>query len=50
VGVFSPQFKDLGHSERQNLVWRIAEKELSQEDQMRISMILTLTEDEAKGK
>ena len=50
VAVFSPQFKQMRHSERQNLVWRIAEKAVSPDEQMRISMILTLTDDEAKGK
>ncbi|RPI64086.1 MAG: hypothetical protein EHM48_01415 [Planctomycetaceae bacterium] len=48
--VLSPQFKEMYHSERQSLVWRITEKAISQADQNRISMILTLTADEAKGK
>ena len=50
VTVVAPQFKALKHSERQSLVWRIAERALSPEDQLRISMILTLTPDEAAGK
>lgn len=50
LAVLSPQFKAMKHFERQDLVWRIAEKAVSQEDQMRISTILTLTPDEAKGK
>jgi len=49
VAVMSSQFKAMGHSERQSLVWRIAEKAVSPDEQTRISMILTLTEDEAKG-
>lgn len=47
--VLAPKFKNLRHSERQGLVWRIAEKTLSWEEQLRISMILTLTEEEAVG-
>lgn len=50
VTVVAPQFKALKHSERQSLVWRIAERALSPEDQLRISMILTLSCDEAAGK
>lgn len=49
--VFSPQFKEMYHSERQRQVWRIAEDAIKEkENQLRISMILTLTSDEAKGK
>lgn len=47
VNVISPQFKNIPHSERQDLVWRIANKTISSDDQMRISMILTLTGEEA---
>lgn len=50
LAVLSPQFKAMKHFERQDLVWRIAEKAVSQENQMRISTILTLTPDEVKGK
>jgi hypothetical protein len=50
VTVTAPQFKAMKHSERQSLVWRIAEKTLSPDNQLRISMILTLTRDEAAGK
>ena len=49
VRVISPQFKRMYHSERQSLVWRITERVISWDDQMRISMILTLTGEEAKG-
>lgn len=48
--VLAPKFKALKHTERQNLVWRIAEQALPPDDQLKISMILTLTPDEAKGK
>jgi hypothetical protein len=50
VAVLAPKFKRLRHSERQDLVWRIAERALSPEEQMRVSMILTMTPDEAEGK
>jgi hypothetical protein len=47
VAVLAPKFKELKHSERQSLVWRIAESALSSDELFRISMILTLTPDEA---
>ena len=50
VTVVAPQFKAMKHSERQDLVWRVTEKALSPDNQLRISMILTLTRDEAAGK
>jgi hypothetical protein len=50
VMVQAPKFKALKHSERQNLVWRIAEQVLSPEEQLRISMIVTLTPSEAAGE
>ena len=50
VTVVAPQFKAMKHSERQNLVWRIAERTLSPDDQLRVSMILTLTRNEAAGR
>jgi hypothetical protein len=46
VAVLAAKFKELKHSERQSLVWRIAESALSPDEQLRISMILTLTPDE----
>jgi hypothetical protein len=48
VAVLAPQFKKLKHSERQSLVWRILEKAISPDQQMRISMVLTLAPDEVK--
>jgi hypothetical protein len=48
LSVYSPQFKKMYHSERQSLVWRVADRAISPDDQMRISMILTLTGEEAK--
>lgn len=50
VIVLAPKFKALKHTERQDLVWRIAEQALSPDEQLRISMILTLTPDEAEGR
>ena len=48
--VLAPKFAALRPSERQDLVWRIVDDILDREDQLKISMILTLTPDEAKGK
>jgi len=50
VWVLSPQFKPLWHSERQDLVWRIANRALSPDEQMRVSMILTMTPGELRGR
>ncbi len=50
VYVIAPKFKNLKHTERQNLVWRIADRVLAPDEQMRISMILTLTPNEMSGK
>ena len=38
IRVFAPKFKNMMHSERQNLVWRIAERALSQEESTRCSL------------
>ena len=43
-------FKHLTASERQSVVWRIIDAHFTPEDQMRISMILTLTPGEAAGR
>jgi hypothetical protein len=40
--VESRAFDKLPHSERQAMVWQIAQRVLSPEDQLRVSMILTL--------
>ena len=49
VLVVAKQFKHMRPSERQDLVWRIASSTLSPAEQLRISMILTLTPDEMQG-
>ena len=49
VFVFATEFQALKHSERQNLVWRIADRVLDEDQQLLISMIITLTPNEAKG-
>ena len=49
VYVFASEFAALKHSERQNLVWRIADRVLDADQQLLISMIITLTPNEAKG-
>jgi len=50
LAVLAPKFKTLKHSERQNLVWRIADSALSPDEQLHISMILTLTPDEVEER
>ena len=50
VLVAAPGFKSLRPSERQDLVWRILGSSLNHEDQLRISMVTTLTPDELSGK
>ena len=49
VFVLAPEFQALKHSERQNLVWRIADRVVDADQQLLISMIITLTPNEAKG-
>ena len=49
VYVVSPTFEKLRHSERQDLVWRIVGFTFPQEDQLRISMIVTLSPRELRG-
>lgn len=48
VFVFAPKFKHMQHSERQNVVWRIASNALTPDELARISMIVTLTPMEKK--
>jgi acid stress-induced BolA-like protein IbaG/YrbA len=40
--VVSEQFNDLGHPERQRIVWDIADATLGKQDLLNIGMILTL--------
>ena len=47
--VIAGKFKNLQFSERQQMVWRIIERTLPPAEQLQISMILTLTPEEAKG-
>jgi len=47
VTVLASKFKALPHSDRQSLVWRIADNALPFEKQILISSILTLTPEEA---
>lgn len=48
--VIAKNFKAMRPSERQDLVWRIANQVLVPDEQLLISMILTLTPDELAGK
>jgi hypothetical protein len=50
VNVIAPAFESLRPSERQDLVWRIVSQHFDSEDQLRISMILTLTPNELAGR
>jgi hypothetical protein len=50
VHVTSAAFDKLRPSERQDLVWRIVGFTFPQEDQLKISMILTLSPRELQGK
>lgn len=50
VWVVSPTFEKLWHSERQDLVWRIVGFTFSQEDRLKISMIVTVSPRELRGK
>jgi len=49
VIVSAPQFEQLRPSERQDLAWRIIDQRFSPDEQLLISMILTLTPDELEG-
>jgi len=50
VLITARSFKQLPPSERQDLVWRIVGRHFSPEEQLLISMIVTLTPDEMAGK
>lgn len=50
IWVLSPKFKKMMHTERQDLVWRIADQVLSPAERLSISMIVTLTPEEAGDK
>ena len=50
VYVTSKAFEKLRPSERQDLVWRIVSFTFPQEDQLKISMILTLSPRELRGE
>lgn len=47
--VIAPAFRDLGHFERQALVWRIAESVLEPDDRLFVTTINTMTPSEMKG-
>ena len=48
--VIAKKFKGMRPSERQDLVWRIAGQVLEPDEQLLVSMILTLTSDELAGE
>src|SRR5438105_4578749 len=49
VLVTAPNFRQLRPSERQDLVWRIIDQEFEHDEQLLISMIMTLTPNELRG-
>ena len=49
VFVVADAFAKLRPSERQDLVWRIADQSLSPEERLQISMIFTVTKSELPG-
>jgi hypothetical protein len=49
VHIAAPEFAKLRPSERQDLVWRSVGSEFTLDDQLKISMILTLSPQELKG-
>ncbi|MEK6832975.1 MAG: hypothetical protein AABY32_02915 [Nanoarchaeota archaeon] len=46
--VMAPKFKKLDYSERQHLVWRIADRILTDDNYLLVCSIFTLTEEEEK--
>jgi stress-induced morphogen len=40
--VVSPRFKNLGHPERQRMVWDIADRVLNKPDLLNVAMIMTV--------
>lgn len=44
--VVSDSFKDMGHPERQRLVWGIADRTLQKSDLLNVAMILTVAPSE----
>ena len=49
ITLLSKQFEKLRPSERQDLVWRIMSQEFTPQEQLQISMILTLAPRELEG-
>lgn len=47
--VTSPTYRNLFHGDRQSLIWRAVPALLTQGEMLRISMIVTLTPEEAAG-
>ena len=50
VVVIAEQLSNLGFSERQDLIWRIMDREFGPDEQLRISMILAMTPGEREGE
>lgn len=50
IRIVSRKFRDLGPSERQDIVWRILRQNLRPDEELRISMVLTLTPQDLQRK
>lgn len=46
IYVTSPEFVEMSHMERQDLVWRIIDDILSDDEQLNISMVLTIAKED----
>lgn len=49
VTILSKGFKEMRHSERQDLIWRIVGSAFSRDEQLQISTIYTFSPDELEG-
>ena len=47
--VVSPQFRELGYMDRQEVIWRILDQFFSRDDQLYISSVWTMTPAEMEG-
>jgi len=48
--VVSDRFRRMNHPKRQNFVWDIAEKVLTPQEMLRVSMIITLEPNDVNGR
>jgi stress-induced morphogen len=48
--VISSKFEEMGHPERQRIVWDLAERSLDPMDLLNVAMIITMAPSEVQGK